>query len=243
MDLLKQLYAIPSKSGKEAEVCSFVLGYVRSLDLLIEVDSIGNLFITKGVADIYPCVTAHLDEVHRLECRTIVEDGEILYAIDNRGKRVGLGADDKNGVWIALKLLQELPLLKVALFVEEECDGDLAGCRGSTACSMDWFGNVGFILAVDRKGASDVVTVGKGVVLCDDDFLPKSLLEKYGYSCVEGGRTDIVALKERGLAQPCCNISCGYYNAHKDDEYTNISHLANAYAFVREWLEIAIAKR
>lgn len=238
MDLLKQLYNIPSKSGKESRIKSFILDYLKDLDLSIETDDFGNIFITKGIADIYPCITAHLDEVHDIEERIIVEEDGIIYATNHDGERVGLGADDKNGVWIALRLLKELPILKVALFVEEERDGEMAGCRGSGSCLLDRFKNTAFILAVDRKGSSDVVTLRKGgVTLCDDTFVPKPLLEKYGYNCVEGGRTDVVALKERGLQQPCCNISCGYYNAHKAEEYTNIAHLSNAYAFVREWLQ------
>ena len=238
MDLLKQLYTIPSKSGTEDKIKAFILDYLKDVDLRIDTDSFGNLFITKGVAEIYPCVTAHLDEVHNIEHRTIVEDGEMIYAIDIKRQRVGLGADDKNGVWIVLKLLQELPVLKAALFAEEERDGEATGCRGSRACSMDVFNNVSFILAIDRKGSSDVVILGKGdISLCDYDFPPHDLLKKFGYSCVEGGRTDVVALKERGLTQPCCNISCGYYNAHTNAEYTNISHLHNAYAFVKEWLQ------
>jgi hypothetical protein len=32
----------------------------------------------------------------------------------------GIGADDKNGLWIIINLLHELPVLKVALFVEED---------------------------------------------------------------------------------------------------------------------------
>lgn len=238
MELLKQLYAIPSKSGMEARIKSFILDYLKELDLLVETDDFGNLFITKGVADIYPCVTAHLDEVHTVEHRTIVEEGDILYAVDEQGGRVGLGADDKNGVWIILNLLRELPVLKVALFIEEERVGEVAGCRGSKACSLDRFDNVAYILAVDRKGDSEVVVGGKGgIQLCDEDFAPKSIMAQYGYSCVDGGRTDVVALKERGLKPPCCNISCGYYNAHKDEEYTDFTHLCKAYNFVRAWVQ------
>ena len=222
----------------EDRIKSFILDHLKDLDLLIETDDFGNIFITKGVAEIYPCITAHLDEVHNVEHRTIVEDGGIIYAVDKEGNRVGLGADDKNGVWIILKLLRELPTLKVALFIEEERVGEVAGCRGSKACSLDMFANVSFILAVDRKGASDIVTLGKGgIQLCDTDFVPKSTIQRYGYSCVEGGRTDVVALKERGLPHPCCNISCGYYNAHTNTEYTDFLHLCNAYNFVREWLQ------
>ena len=43
---------------------SFVLDYVNDVELSIDFDDAGNLFITKGMADVYPCVAAHLDEIH-----------------------------------------------------------------------------------------------------------------------------------------------------------------------------------
>ena len=241
MELLKRLYTINSKSGHEAEIKAIVLDALRDVALHIEEDNFGNLFITKGVAVSYPCVTAHLDEVHAPQERTIVEEEGIIYAVDALGERIGMGADDKNGVWIVLKLLHELPTLKVALFVQEEKDGDVVGCRGSRACSLDFFANVTALLAVDRKGGTDVVTVGKGDIrLCDDDFVPKRLRVEFGYECVNGGSTDVVALKERGLEMPCCNIGCGYYNAHKADEYTLISELHKAHDFVLAWLKMLL---
>ena len=141
-------------------------------------------------------------------------------------------------MWIINHLLHAKPVLKVALFVQEERDGEMAGCRGSRECSLDFFNDVRYVLAVDRKGDSDVVTVGKGDIrLCDDDMFPAALLQRYGYECVPGGRTDVVALKERGLQAPCCNIGCGYYNAHKTDEYTVFSHVEKALAFVSELID------
>lgn len=238
MELLKSLYEINCKSGHEAEIKNFVLGQLADVELSVEEDSFGNIFITKGVAGSYPCVTAHLDEVHVPVEKSLVVDGDMIYAVDAAGERTGIGADDKNGLWIIIRLLHEKPLLKVALFVQEERDGEMAGCRGSKACSLDFFNDVRYILAVDRKGDSEVVTVGKGDIrLCNDDMFPVDILHKYGYECVAGGRTDVVALKERGLETPCCNIGCGYYNAHKPDEYTIFTHLEKALAFVGELLK------
>ena len=238
MELLKSLYEINCKSGHEAEIKNFVLGQLADVELSVEEDSFGNIFITKGVAGSYPCVTAHLDEVHVPVEKSLVVDGDMIYAVDAAGERTGIGADDKNGLWIIIRLLHEKPLLKVALFVQEERDGEMAGCRGSKACSLDFFNDVRYILAVDRKGDSEVVTVGKGDIrLCNDDMFPVDILHKYGYECVNGGRTDVVALKERGLETPCCNIGCGYYNAHKPDEYTMFTHLEKALAFVSELLK------
>ena len=236
MELLKSLYRINSKSGKEAVIKAFVLDYVARIDgVVVEEDGFGNLFIRKGCAEQSPCVVAHLDEVHDVEGRVVVEDGDMLYATNADGERVGLGADDKNGVWMVLRLLEQKESLRVALFVEEERLGELAGCRGSRACDLARFDDATCLLQCDRKGNSDVVTIGKGgISLCREGFIVAELLDKYGYSAVPGGRTDVVALRERGLEKDCCNIGCGYYNAHRSDEYTLFSHLQNALAFVSE---------
>ena len=233
MELLHTLYKINSKSGNEAAIKNFVRTYLADMCVDIRGDEFGNLFITKGVAKEYPCVVAHLDEVHNVDDRQIVVDGDMVYAIDSQGNRVGVGADDKNGVWIALRLLEAKAVLKVALFVDEERLNGEAGCRGSRACNLAEFDDVKCLLQCDRRGASDVVAEGKGGIrLCEDGFIPQAILDRYGYQYTSGGRTDVVALRERGLLKNSCNISCGYYNAHKDDEYTLFSQLQNALRFV-----------
>ena len=238
MELLKRFYEVNSKSGNEKAIKDFMLGLLAGIELVVEEDTFGNIFITKGCADSFPCVTAHFDEVHAPTERNIIVDGDLIYAVDNKGERVGIGADDKNGLWIISHLLHTKQVLKVALFVQEERDGEMPGCRGSRACSLAFFDNVRYVLAVDRKGNNEVVTVGKGDIrLCDDDFFPRDVLLKYGYECVPGGRTDVVALKERGLHVPCCNISCGYYNAHKPEEYSVFTHLENSLAFVSDIID------
>ena len=237
MELLKQLYKIISKSSMEDKIKSFVLDCLKNEVLQVESDDIGNLFITKGVADTYPCVAAHLDEIHSPCQREVVVDGDKVYTVNRLWNRVGCGADDKNGLWVILNLLKTEPLLKVALFVQEERSGDIAGCRGARACDLSIFDNAKYILEFDRKGATDVVHIGKGdTFLCDADFIPDEILTKYGYEMVRGGKTDVVELKMRGLEIPVCNIGCGYYNAHKNSEYTVFAELHNCLNFVREIL-------
>lgn len=239
MELLKQLYRICSKSGREGEIKRFVLDSLKDVSLFVEEDEIGNLFITKGVAGRYPCVAAHLDEIHAPCERKVVEEKGVIYTVDALGNRVGCGADDKNGLWAIMSLLHSEPAMKAALFVQEERDGDVSGCRGARACSLSFFDDVKYILECDRKGASDVVYVGKNdTQLCDVCFIPEAVLQKYGYEMVYGGKTDVVELKMRGLEIPVCNIGCGYYNAHRDDEYTIFSELENCLRFVREILNM-----
>jgi len=236
MESLFSLYKINSKSGHEENIKRFVRDYLFDIQLDIREDDFGNVYITKGQTISYPCVAAHLDEVHAPGSRYLhVKDDNILYALDESSQQTGLGADDKNGVWVVLQLLKTEETMKAVLFVQEEKDGDLSGCRGSNACDLSFFDDVRYILQCDRKGSSDIVTFHEktGTRLCDDDFIPHSLRSHYGYEPVHGGKTDVVALKMRGLKIPCCNISCGYYNAHKAEEYTIWPQLLNCLDFVR----------
>lgn len=237
MKLLQQLYRISSKSGMEDMIKSFILDYLSDVDMVIKTDDVGNLFITKGLVESYPCVAAHLDEIHSPCQREVVVDEDVIYTVDRVWNRVGCGADDKNGLWIIMNLLKTEPVLKAALFVQEERDGELAGCRGARACDLSFFDDVRYVIECDRKGSSDAVSIGKGeTLLCNPDFIPQSILQKYGYEMVKGGKTDVVELKMRGLNIPVCNVSCGYYEAHKNSEYTRFSELEHCLTFVREIL-------
>lgn len=235
MNLLKQLYQINSYSGNEDEIRRFVLQQIDDLPLRVDVDNYGNILITKGNAEKYPCVAAHLDEVHQPSVRNLQEEHGAIFAVDENSEPVGIGADDKNGVWIVLQLLRQIETMKAVLFVREE-KATFEGYRhGSDDCELVFFNDVNFVLQCDRKGAGDLVTycTKKEIRLCDDDFVPEWILQKYGYAPVEGGVTDVVHLRQRGLQIPCCNISCGYYNAHKSEEYTNVAELQNSFEFVK----------
>ena len=234
MELLSQLYKIVAKSGQEQEIKSFVMKCLKDVPLQFATDDIGNVYITKGEVSSYPCVAAHLDEIHIPCQREVIVDGDTIYTVDADNNRVGCGADDKNGIWIVLHLLRTEPTLKAILFVQEEKQGDMPGCQGAKVCDLTFFKDVRYIIECDRKDAHDVVRCGKGTMLCDEDFIPKNLLQKYDYQMVDGGKTDVVELKMRGIEIPVCNISCGYYNAHTTDEYTQFSELQKCLSFVKE---------
>ena len=125
MKLLKQLYSIHSKSGKEAKMIKFIINYVKRTipDCSIIKDFKGNLYITRGISETYPVIVAHLDQVqdtHSSDFRAIEAEGLIFGYSKKHRRTEGLGADDKNGIWIALKCLKKYDILKVAFFVEEE---------------------------------------------------------------------------------------------------------------------------
>lgn len=237
MKLLKQLYETYSPSGGEKRMKKFLKLWINQNvpDAVIEHDNTGNLYITRGKSDSYPCVVSHLDQVqknHSLDFKAIETD-EIIFGYSSKNRRQeGLGADDKNGIWICLRCLQKFDYMKVAFFVAEE-----VGCKGSSNCDMSFFDNCRFVLQCDRRNGSDLITNASFSELCSPDFLEATGYEEFGYKPTDGMLTDVAALKENGLGVCALNISCGYYEPHTDHEFTIKAELQNCLNLVCHIIE------
>ena len=105
MELLKQLFCIHSKSGKEGKIRKFIWNWVRQNvpDAKIECDKPGNLYITKGKSTTFPCIVAHMDQVQERHSKDFIayEAEDIIIGFSPKiREQQGLGADDKCGLWI-----------------------------------------------------------------------------------------------------------------------------------------------
>ena len=232
MELLKQLFCIHSKSGKEGKIRKFIWNWVRQTvpDAKIECDKPGNLYITKGKSSTFPCIVAHMDQVQERHSKDFIayEAEDIIIGFSPKHKeQQGLGADDKCGLWIGLNCLQKFDCLKLAFFVGEE-----VGCKGSGLANMAFFDDCRFVIEPDRKGSEDLITQIGWTPLCSDDFLKDIGFKKFGYKETEGMMTDIEALKDHGLMLSCINVSCGYYKPHSNEEFVYKPALLNCFAFV-----------
>ena len=232
MELLFNLYGIHSMSGQEHAMRKFIKKYVHAKypGIWVRQDH-GNLYIRKGEAETYPCVVAHLDQVqtkHSPDFKVFLYD-DVLFAYSaENGRQEGLGADDKNGIWVALKCLERFDNIKIALFKEEEI-----GCGGSSVALLNFFEDCRFIAQVDRRNAGDLITDISGSLVSEEfraDLLP--IAERFGYKETYGMMTDVEELEDRGVGLSCINMSCGYYNPHTDTEYTKWSELQNTRDFV-----------
>lgn len=237
LELLKKLYTISSPTGREKSIKRFIRKWINdNVENAVEIaDSYGNMYITKGTSETYPCVVAHLDEVHNHKGRKfkVIDDGEVLLGFNIAEKDfVGIGADDKNGIWVCLQCLKKYDNIKVAFFVEEE-----SGTVGSSHADVSWFSDCRFILECDRKTGCDLIASGCYVGIASDDFLNDIGYEAYGYKTTEGGLTDVVTLTESEVGVSCLNIACGYYNPHTQYEFTVISELDNCLDFVQHIIE------
>lgn len=226
--LLKSLYMIASPSGGEKKMRKFIKKYVRTIapDAVVESDKAGNLYVTRGESETYPVCVSHMDEVHDRRHGLILTVGGGIIEGRNASdyQPEGIGADDKNGIWVCLQLLARFEVCKLAFFVSEE-----RGCVGSCQCDMSFFDNARFVLQCDRKGSHDFVDNAAGVELSTEEWRNAIGLDDYGYAAHDGGMTDVMELKELGLKVCCANMSCGYYNPHSDEEVTVLAELQNTY--------------
>ena len=238
MKLLKKLYSIHSKSGKEQKIIKFLLWWIKTNipGARVELDhNVGNIYVTKGVSDTYPSIVSHIDQVQTIHSRDFqaIETKDIIFGYSPKNKRLeGLGADDKNGVWICLKCLMKYENIKVALFTGEE-----VGCVGSSKANMDFFKDVRFVIQCDRRGSSDLITSICSTEISSKEFIEATGYEAFGYHLEEGMMTDVLTLKENGLQVSAVNMSCGYFEAHTDHEFTIKKDLLNCLSFVEHIIE------
>ena len=259
MDLLKQLYAIHSPSYYEWQMIQFVRSWIAGHvpEAEVRMDEWGNLYIKKdfnvndndnlnGNEKGFPTLVCHLDQVQDVHSEDfcVKEENGTLYGWSEANQqREGLGADDKNGIWICLRCLEECPRLKVFMAVGEE-----KGCIGINHADMSFFADSLYVLEPDCKGGEEIHTNLKGVLCASPEF-EQTLLQFiiHNSSSSEatesitkfiispGKGSDIFALTLSGIGVSCANIPCGYHLPHKDDEYTVIAELEHSLAYIRHF--------
>lgn len=234
--LLKKLYAMHSPSGKEDTMIKFLVSYLKTLPgVKVGKDSYGNLYARKGESASCPCIAAHLDQAQRIHSKDFraIETRDIIFGYSPSSHQIeGLGADDKNGVFIALEALKKYDCLKAVFFKEEE-----TGCQGSSHAEMKFFDDCRYVIQCDRRGNSDLITSIGCTDLCSEKFIQDIDPERWGYKEAQGMMTDVEALKERGLSVSAVNISCGYYNPHTDEEITVKRDLEKCWKLVQHIIE------
>jgi len=200
-------------------------------------DAHNNVYIVKGHADHYPCVAAHIDTVHPMIPVQIIQQDGMLIGFDQRGQRTGIGADDKAGVYICLELLERFDDIAVALFAAEEIGG--VGARHAPAA---WFKDVGCVIEFDCPGHGLVSYTSGGVRLFQNDgeFIQTAVpvLRAHRLSRWQHHPfSDVMALRER-FGFSCLNLSCGYHNWHRPDEYVVLDEVEAALAAGEDLLQV-----
>lgn len=234
-NMLHNLLSVQSKSGQTEKMQRFITRFAKKQGATVTTED-GNIYVTKGEADLYPCMVAHTDTVHKLipedafSVYTTQENDDTLYfGWDRRNQTFsGVGGDDKVGIFLALSALVAYDAIKLAFFRDEEI-----GCIGSGKADMTFFDDVSMVLQGDRRGNSDFVTSISGS-LSSQEFQNaiKPILDMHGYRFTTGMMTDVDALKDNGLNVSCANFSCGYWNPHGPQEYISLGDVENTLSMV-----------
>lgn len=204
----------------------------------VTIDNSNNIIIEKGdQSGRVPVIVAHYDQVHKVNPFFKLElTNGLLFAYDRRtNMQIGVGGDDKCGIYIVIEMLQRFKNIKAVLFSDEEC-----GFIGSRNIDLTVFDNASVVLQADRKGNSDVCNHTNGVQCTTKAYEDKikPILQKYDYHFAYGVATDVGELKARGMLAPTMNISCGYYHAHTSKEFVKLDELAIATEFAFDILNV-----
>lgn len=226
------LQAASRETQRQIDIGKEILNiYKRHCKVKLKVvfdEETSNFYITKGTAPsghYYPCVVAHLDQVHYTKAwYKIFRDNDVLFAMgktkDGDYVQVGTGSDDLSGVWMALELLIKQPYLKVAFFTDEEI-----GCIGSKKANNEFFSDCAFVMQADRRGnTKDFIIYTNGTQVSSKEFQQEvePLLARYEYKTGNGSSTDVGQLVKNGIGICTVNLSCGYFYPHSDREISNI---------------------
>jgi hypothetical protein len=157
------------------------------------------------------------------------------------------GADCGAGVYLMIRMIQAKIPGCYGFFAEEE-----QGRFGSMACRIraGAFTNCLMAVSFDRKGYSDVITHQMDQECCSSAFataLAKGLNQHIkGYSDYSpnpnGGYTDSYCFRD--CIPECANISIGYFNEHRSNEYLDygfLEKLLNALCQL-EWKALPIER-
>lgn len=168
-------------------------------------------------------LTAHMDTVHKQLPTIIVtektEDGKTKVS-----SPYGIGGDDRCGIYMILKLLEKHKCY--VLFCEDE---EIGGVGSDKFCMTEHIKDLTemiYMVELDRANEKDAVFYN-----CDNEDFTNFITDNTEYKESWGSFSDISNLSpETGIAS--VNLSCGYYNAHKTDEFVILEEMENTISVV-----------
>ena len=175
-------------------------------------------------------LVAHMDTVHKTPVRYILHED-----FGNRlSSPQGLGGDDRNGVYMILKVLDELDCH--VLFVEDEEIGCVGSCKFTETFEQTM--DIDYIIEFDRKNAHDAVYYN----LDNPEFEQFITESSNGYfKTAIGSYSDICELAPF-LGVAAVNLSCGYYHEHHADTYTIVSEMMKSIDMAKEIIRTRVDK-
>jgi di/tripeptidase len=204
MKLLEQLYFIHSPSKGEKAMSKFIRKYLQKIGIT-DFEVLGNQIYRVKSNTIL--LAAHMDQVQTEQCEKLF----IRNKNEVHGDK-GIGADDKNGIWIILNLLKKFKDISFIFSDQEECGGNIKTVfQKIDKEDSKKLATIKYSLVFDRRSGSDII--GKLNSYCESDLLNavETLGKEFGYKTTQGMWSDCDQIS---LYVPCVNLSCGYYDPH-----------------------------
>lgn len=191
------------------------------------IDMFGNAYVVIGE---YPntMFTCHLD-THDVGEPKHVNIKKKAGIIKTDGKTI-LGADDKSGMVILINMIENNVPGLYYFFAAEEIGRLGSKYAASSEEFLDHGGNIESVISFDRKGYDSIITHQSGLRTCSDRF-GLNICEAFNEHDlnmdldVYGGMTDSLSFCNVQNVLNCTNISVGYFNQHKNDEYQDMKYL------------------
>jgi len=239
LNKFKSLLAISNPTRYEKKLIAYLCKYLSTRGYRYHIDSMNNIYITKGNAKSKPLLMAHTDSVHAA-CDMIVEETLGLnsegmlkpalqaYRKDNN-QECGIGGDDKVGIFVCLVLFEKLDNVKIFLPASEEI-----GCLGSkhaVKTNLEWFLDVDYALMYDSPAKTMSRTLMNIPLYHEDSVFfahCKPLLIEHGVTDWKDHTfTDVMVIR-KALGINTLNLPGGMYNLHSEDEYVIIEEVEAA---------------
>jgi len=247
IELLQSLFEFQTPTGNFKKQHTFLKWLTKEfinknkIKCSTKYDNYGNMYITKGKADVYPCVVSHIDTVHpfKKDFKTYKCD-DFIIGLSN-GEQCGIGADPKAGLYILLDLLLVTDNIKCVLFLNEEI-----GCCGSSVADIKWFNDCAYVLQFDRRSfTTDVIEYTNSTQVLSEEFKYEitANMKQFGYFFNNGTLTDVGQLTNNEIGICTSNISNGSFNEHCDNEVCELNHLLNALNFGIDLIKTIPLKR
>lgn len=151
-------------------------------------------------------LVAHMDTVHKSTVKKIKYEGNKMSSPQ------GIGGDDRCGIYIILKLIEEFNCS--VLFTEDEEIGGVGAHKFVKSFDCNSI-DINFIIEFDRRGYNDCV-----FYYCNNpDF--EEFIESTGFWKTNIGSYSDISTIAPAIGCAAVNLSSGYHNEHTLNEYIN----------------------
>lgn len=212
-------------------------------------DGLGNYIVSVGARKKHQTMfSCHMDTVQRGTAKTVLLMTKDFYVYaEQDGKPSVLGADDKIGMYICLKMIQaEVPGLYV-FHVGEERGGIGSEALSTNSHFLPGWKAMQRCVAFDRKGFTSIITHQQGTRCCSDKFadaIAIQLNEHFPpFNQFKRDRTGVFtdSANYTDVIGECINLSVGYEDQHSTNEHFDLVYLEKMLipAFIKvSWSEL-----